>query len=314
MKKSIYIVFVLLGFACEFTIDPTLENAEKIIVVDAWVNTKMERQEIKVTRSQPYFENTFPSKISGGVVTVTDLDDGTIYNFQEGTDSYYWDPVGTPFGTVGHNYRLEVVVDGETFESYSTLGRVPPIDTMMFHYNPKDAFVPQEYYIAEFVATDPVGFGDAYWIKSWKNGMFLNKPTEINISVDGGFSEGQAIDGQIFNLSLRRDIINPYDQNPNKETEILPPFIVGDSIYLEIHSITIPTYEFLWNVYFQTARTGGFAELFATPLANVPTNITNINTNSTTNVAGFFNVSSVSSAGLKLTQQIADEAKLNSGN
>jgi len=52
----------------------------------------------------------------------------------------------------------------------------------------------------------------------------------------------------------------------------------------------------LYGVKVQTNRPGGFGELFATPLANVSTNIINTNAQGT-KTQGFFNVAAVSSAG-----------------
>lgn len=311
MKNYIYILLIFVVAACETTIHPELDEAERILVIDAWVTQKMERQEIKITRSQPYFENSFPAKISNAIVSVEDLTTGDIYDFQEGETSYYWDPVDAPFGIVGHSYRLSVTVNGETFEAESRLGRVPPIDTIRFHINPEDLLVKQEYFTAEFMAVDPVGEGDTYWIKAWKNGEFLSKPDELNMAYDASFSSGQGLDGVPFIQPLREAFLNPYDENPDKKGEFYPPYEVGDSVYVEIHSIDQFSYDFLWEIYFYMSRPGGFAELFATPLANPATNLKSTNENSKTKVAGVFNVAAVSSKGMKLTQEIADYVKEN---
>ncbi len=193
MKKILYISLIAVIFGCETTVSPDLDTAEEIIVVDAWINQKMERQEIRITRSQPYFEHSEPTKIADATVTVEDLTTGLAYDFREGLTSYFWDPGDVPLGEVGHQYRLTVTVEGETFAAYSTLGRVPPIDSIKFQYNPDDIVVPEAYYTAEFVATDPMGVGDTYWIKAWKNGNFLGKPGEMNMAFDAGFSAGQSV-------------------------------------------------------------------------------------------------------------------------
>ncbi len=312
MKKFLYLsLSTIIFFGCETNITPELDTAEKILVVDAWINQKMERQEIRVTRSQPYFDNSIPSKISSATVTVEDLSNGTIYNFQEGSSSYFWDPVGAPFGEVGHNYKLTVTSQGETFEAFSTLGRVPSVDSILFKYKPAETIIKEEYYLGEFMAQDPAGVGDAYWIKAWKNGVFLGKPAELNMAYDAGFSAGQPVDGQDFLIPIRNGFTNPMDKVEGKENEFIPPYKVGDSLYVEIHSINPLAFDFLYGVYFQIARSGGFSELFAMPLTNSSTNLKSTNKNSITNVAGFFNVAAVSSRGLKLTQEIANEAKLN---
>jgi hypothetical protein len=307
-----YVYFITLAFTflrCETTIHPELEQAEKIIVVDAWLNQKMERQTISVTRSQPYFDNSTPKKINNAEVVVHDLTSGEIFTFEEGDDAYYWEPTSTSFGVIGHQYRLTVSVDGETFEAFSRLGRVPSIDSIEFTFNKKDFLVNQDYFAAEFKALEPAGVGDTYWIKAWKNGHYLNKPGELNMTYDASFTPGQSVDGQQFIIPIRRDFINPLDENPVKKDQMLPPYVPGDSVYVEIHSIDPMAYEFLFGVYFHITRPGGFAELFSMPLANATTNILNLNKDSKTIAAGFFNVSAISGKGQRLTPELAEAAR-----
>lgn len=311
MKKIVALLVSLLLIACETTITPELSGAERIIVVDAWLNQKMERQEIRITRSQPYFENTHPEKISGATVRVYDLITGEMYDFVENESLYFWDPSDKPFGIIGNHYRLIVTIAGETFEAFSKLGRVPPIDSIEFTYNEEDLLYSQNYYMAQFSAVEPVGVGDTYWIKVWKNGQHLNKPGELNMTYDASFTPGIAIDGQQFALPIRKDFLNPYDTDPEKGGKFLPPYLVNDSVYVEIHSIDPVAYQFLFGVYFHTTRPGGVAELFATPLGNAITNLKSTDANSTTNIAGFFNVAAVSGKGQRLTEHIAEIAKLN---
>jgi hypothetical protein len=313
MKKILYIALIALGIGCETSISPELKEAEEVLVIDAWLTQKMERQKVTVTRSQPYFDNSFPTLTQGAQVSVEDMNTGEVYDFQEGGDSYYWDPAGAPLGVVGHTYRLSVTYGGETFEAFSHLGRVPEVDTIVYKYNSKDFNILESYYSAEFVATDPVGSGDAYWIKAWKNGDYLGKPSEINIAFDAGLSPSQSVDGEVFHQVIRRDFVNPLDPLPDRKNYYHPPYQVGDSLYVEIHSIDPLAFEYLSSVILQTNRPGGFSELFATPLANVMTNLQSTDENSNTNVAGFFNMSAVSSGGGIITQQIADEAKAAAG-
>ena len=309
MKKMLPVLLIAALFGCETEITPELNPAERILVVDAWLNQKLERQEIRITRSLPYFENALPTKISGAIMTVEDVDDGTQYQFQEGDSSYFWEPSGNPLGVIGHQYKLTLTVENETFEAYSRLGRVPPVDSIEFNYNPKDLIFDKPYYTAEFVATDPVGEGDTYWIRAWKNGVYLNKPGELNIAYDAGATPGQAVDGQQFILPIRRNLINPFDEVPGQQNGFYPPYGVDDSVYVEIHSIDPLTFDFWFGVFLQTDRPGGFAELFATPLANVITNVKSTNEQSVTKVAGFFNVAAVRGKGRRLTQETAQEAQ-----
>ncbi len=66
-----------------------------------------------------------------------------------------------------------------------------------------------------------------------------------------------------------------------------------------MHSISDEAFDFLNQVAIQTNRPGGFAELFANPIANVPTNITTVDANGPA-VVGFFNVAAVSGLGTRV--------------
>ena len=96
-----------------------------------------------------------------------------------------------------------------------------------------------------------------------------------------------------------RDGINPFETD--EDDEFIPPFTGPgeDSIYVEINSIT-PEAWFFWNqVIIQTDRPGGFGELFATPLANIESNI---QAQDDEQVVGFFCVSAVKALGRKFTE------------
>ena len=85
----------------------------------------------------------------------------------------------------------------------------------------------------------------------------------------------------------------------------------GDSVYVEVHSINNDSYTFLNEVAIQTNRPGGFAELFAQPLANVSSNILVADESSeATKVIGFFNISAVSSKGTKIRPKQSSSQKL----
>src|SRR5579859_1900743 len=173
-------------FSCEQVINPTLQSAAPVLVVDAWINNKQEKQAVILTQTQPYFDDAQPTGISGAVVTINDLNDGTLYSFVENPSvkgSYEWSPASGSFGTIGHNYKLSVVLNGETFEASSHLGRVPPIDSITFQKDDRSTSNKVRYQ-GQFWAKDPVGPGDAYWIRAVKNDTLLNKPSEINIAYD----------------------------------------------------------------------------------------------------------------------------------
>ncbi|MFN7705764.1 MAG: DUF4249 domain-containing protein [Chryseotalea sp.] len=308
--KSLFAFAILTSlFACEDTVDVKLENAEPLLVVDAFITNRSEPQVIKLMRTQPYFATELPPTLSGATVTVTDSE-GRVYTFTETTPgNYTWTPAANEtFGEVGLQYTLEIETNGETYEALADMSRVPEIDSLTFFFEPGDQFT-DDFVLAEFWSTDPDESGDAYWIKTYKNGQLLNKPVDINLAYDAGFSRGSNFNGVPFIVPIRR-AINSFDEDPNDDTKVLPPLVLGDSLYVEINSLSEDAFDFLTELKIQTDRPGGFGELFATPLANVSTNIKNTNPNGTKAV-GFFNVAAVSGFGRKYksTTEVKDFPK-----
>lgn len=290
MKRLAYLLLVFAFFGCEDDIFPELEQTEARIVVDAWITNEPATQLVKVTETLPYYTNTFAPGISNAVVYIVE-DDTERYDFTEsGQPGYYeWNPsAGQPvLGKIGSNYQLVIEHNGETITSFSQLNRVPAIDSITFSFE-TGSFIPDSYF-AEFFARDFQGPGDTYWVKTYKNGEYLNLPNEINIAYDASTSAGANVDGLYF-IQPIRNAINPFETDENDE--FLSPYNPGDSIRVELYSITNEAFYFLAELRIQTDRPGGFGELFATPLSNVGTNITSSGSDP---VIGFFNMSAVSS-------------------
>ncbi|MBX2970789.1 MAG: DUF4249 domain-containing protein [Cyclobacteriaceae bacterium] len=298
LNKAIAFLFgSIVLFSCETVIDPTLQTADPILVIDAWVNNKSEPQVIKLTKTQSYFDQTLPPGVAGAQVIV-EGSDGSAYVFTESaTDAgqYIWTPgMDEAFGQTGVTYTLTVTAEGETYRSITRMGRVPAIDSITFRREEASQFI-DELFLAEFWAFDPAEPGDTYWIKTFKNGQLLNKPSDLNLAYDAGFTRGGNFTGAYF-IAPIRTAINPFDQDENDR--FLSPYVVGDSVYVEIHSLSEASFDFLTQVAIQTDRPGGFSELFATPLANVSSNVANVNP-AGKKAVGFFNVASVSGLGRK---------------
>ena len=307
--KKIFILLIVFAFcACENIIYPELEPSLEQYVVDAWLNDLPGSQKIFLSKSNNYFMSELPKLLSGAEVYLTD-EDGNRYDFEESAEGYVWgDSLSTSFLQVGTSYQLNVSIDGIRFSGTSEMNPVPPVDSITFKYQKEDFSTDEDYYLAEVVATDLVGVGNTYWIKAWKNGVYLNKASEINIAYDAGFSAGGNIDGQVF-IQPIQELINPFDTDEAGEALIEPPYSIGDTIYVEILSISESAFYFLNEVKIQTVRSGGFGALFAPPFSNVSTNLMNEDVNSTIHPVGFFNVSAISSLEQVLTSEIAQKAQ-----
>lgn len=300
MRRILYAIFGLAIFAsCEDQIDLKLKDAPAVLVVDAWINDLPGEQVIKLNKSQPFFDASVPPGVSGATVVLNDSE-GNSYTFSEkSAGEYVWNTTtnGDIFNQIGEKFTLDIMAEGKSYTAVSEYRRVPKVDSIKFTLETGNGpFQPDGYY-GEFVSTDLQGPNDTYWIKAYKNGVYLDDPFELNIAYDAGFSAGGNIDGVVFIQPIQSNV-TPF----NDDITALVPYEPGDSLYVEVHSITNEAFTFLQQVQIQTQRDGGFDEIFAEPLENVPSNIINTNPNDTEPVAGFFNVSAVSGNGKRLVE------------
>jgi len=184
--KYIILIIVIAGLAsCERIVDVKVNEVDPYLVVDAWLSRTPEDQVIRLTTTQPYFDNSFTPAVSGAEVRLTD-NSGNEFIFQDQGDGNYAYASTDTFGVVGETYNLEIIWEGNTYSSSTMLPRKVLIDSLV--YNTLDEDKPEEDYYAEFFGRDPDGVGDAYWLKAYKNGKYLNKPSEIYTFDDESFS------------------------------------------------------------------------------------------------------------------------------
>ena len=307
MKKYInQLVFIVLFcasfglYSCEDVIDVNLAKGEPQLVVDAWITNQPGSQSIKLSITQPYFENSSPVPVLGATVSIED-NNGTVFNFIDADNdgTYIWEPASPDgvMGVLGNNYELSISYNNENYKASTKINRVMPIDSITYEFREVELGNPKGYY-AQVYARDLVGKGDCYWIRTYKNGEFLKRGSDINIAYDAGFSSGGNIDGLIF-ITPIRERINPFYPDPKDKNKTLPPYAIDDSIYVEIYSITEDAFNFFLEVQ-TTLNNGG---LFATPLTNVRTNIKNTNPASSKKAVGYFGASAVSSAGVRVKEE-----------
>ena len=306
MIRKIILLFVFLSFiSCEDLITPDLPTNEPILVVDAWLNNLEEPQVINLSMTQDYLNSSAPLPAIGAEVKVFD-GDGKIFIFEEKNNGeYVWNPNQNHknIGDVGTEFYLEINYDNKVINSASFLNRTSTIDSINF----VSGQVPENSYYAEFWSREEKGVGDAYWIKTYKNGVFHNGLGDIITCIDAGASsEGAVIDGIPFIPPIRRRITR---FETDDDGDFISPFVKGDSLYVEIHSITYDAFIFLNQTSIQINRPGGFGELFAVSLSNVPTNIV-VTNDAKYPVLGFFNVSAVHGLGNTLDDDEIEKIEL----
>ncbi|GAA4840308.1 DUF4249 domain-containing protein [Algivirga pacifica] len=319
MRKyySIYIgLIALLGLAsCEDIVEIDLEEGETQFVVDAFINNQFKEQQIRLSYTKPYFQSSRADAVVGATVTVEELNgSGRVLSFTDPDEDgiYTWMPASeadtlmiharTAEGVKGdfyeNQYRLEVQHGEYTFESYTSIERVPSIDSLKLVTVEASLFFPVETIVGELWATDFQGKDDFYWLKTWKNGRLLDKVQEIVLVHDiiPGLNNNPLSDGTPFIPPVRLGVNPTADADDAFNT---PFYEVGDSIYVELHSITGTGFNFMSEMQSNMSNGG----LFAPPIVNVPTNIIPMNEKSEGKVVGIFCGSAISTIGVKITEQ-----------
>ncbi len=286
MKKYYIILIAVLFFtSCEDTIDVNLEESNPQLIVDAWLDNNNQRQDLRISRSLPYFTNEFTPGVENALVIVKN-NNGTEYQFAHETDGLY--AVNLPenefIGSVGDSFELSIAIDNKNYLAKTMMHRVTPIDSLVQEFRDDEVFTEDGIYCQVF-ARDFDGLGDSYWIKSFINDQYLNRPFEINIAYDAGFDSGGELDGFVFIYPIR-DLINE-----TGDDGIPIQWEVGDKIKVEIHSISNDAFNFLEIMRDQLLNR--YNTIFAEPLANTVGNIKAVDSDET--VLGVFNVSAVSS-------------------
>jgi hypothetical protein len=288
----IAVLAITLFSGCEDVIQVDVVNKSPKIVVDAFVNNQSDTQTIRLTRSIGYFDSTGKEPaIANAQVAIVDQTTSIpkLFVFKYAYNGkYQFVPnklTGDTF-SIGHDYALLVVVDKDTLVSFSKLNPTTVIDSLHLvdvvgngpPINTTGKYV-------ELYANDRVGQGDFYWIKTFRNDTFSNSINQLNISADmGNTSNGQ--DGKLFIYPVRYNQVNDF----------LRSYKTGETVRLEIHSINAVV--FAWfNLVINENRNGG---LFATPPANIFSNIISFNPNKQVAVGGCFCMSAVCSASVTI--------------
>lgn len=285
-------------FSCEDVILFDVKDGVEQLVVDAWLTDEIKEQKIRLSLSQPYFDNALPKPAIGAEVTLINFDNSVIkLEDKENKGEYSFTPSSSDFITEGKPVRLSIKFQNEEYVSASVLRRVPKIDSLDYEASsvpngPPDSSLPKEGFIAQFYANDPTGEGDTYLIRTILNDTLKFKPNEFQLAYDAGFSPGSKSDGLLFILPIRRSITQGLLKHKDK-------------LKVELFSIPTEAYYYLQQLR-QESNNGG---IFATPLSNIPTNIFNTNTKSNKKALGAFFVSKVSRIETVIDKSLAKPKK-----
>lgn len=133
MKKYRFIylfsllTLVIFFTSCEDVIEIKLDKADTKVVIEANVTNVLEPQIIKISQTKPFDDINSFLALKGAVVRLQ-VENGTTYNFIEGSDGTY---ISTPFkGVSGTKYTVIVTIASQTYTAQSIMPAVVNLDSL----------------------------------------------------------------------------------------------------------------------------------------------------------------------------------------
>ncbi len=264
MKKFIYIAISLLFFtSCQEVIDVDLESSAPRLVIDAGFEVYSDnllfapQNGVKLSLSAPFFDDSVPA-VSDAEVFITNLNDGTIINFEEslGEEGFFIVENGEEFNPeFDMVYELTVIYNEQTYTAETEFIPAVPIDSLTqgdgVLFNGDEIEV-----IIEFT-DEPIR--EDFYLFDLDFDLFL-------------LSEDTFYQGQTFNFSYF------YERNE---------FMPGNDITIKIQGVDEAYYNYFNLILEQSEQDGN---PFQTPPALVRGNIINT-TNQDDFAFGYFRIS-----------------------
>lgn len=279
--KSSFLVAILFLFnSCEDVIQIKLDEGSKLYVIDAFVNDLRSQQVIRVMTNDTYFSNSEAPPVGNAQVVLKDLTANVQYQFNYASKGNYVYNLGLTdtLAKTGHQYELNVTIDGVLYKSLTTQKRTASIDSIAAEYLEGGGFGPAtpSYFCSLWAKDKADNVPDYYWIKTYRNDTLFTDPGDINVCIDGtnGAITGVDVDSVVF--------------TPPATFLGFKTYLPGTSCRAEIHSLSRETYYFLIQAIAQINNGG----LFATTPENVKTNIVTP-ADAKTKCIGWFNMATV---------------------
>ena len=269
MRKLIYLIVASLAFAaCEKIVEVDLPSEENRLVIEGQITSTKEPWKVRLTSSQPYFNQNEATTISNAIVRITGTDGQDILLSHTDTGMFVSDDSLTC--TVGESYTLNVSYDGQSYEATEELNQGFDFDTLATYFLPdNNGFIQSGYYIFIQGKENPET-GDYYLFNAYKNDTLQSPQLDSDEF------------GSVSYLNENFDAKNIIAELALGKTPRPFPFTVepGDSIRVEQFVISRAYYQFLIDLSIQQGRSGS---PFDSPPANPNNNLSN-------GALGFFSV------------------------
>ena len=270
--------------ACEKVVQLNVKNDEPIVIINSQLTNNLEKWQVDLTLTQPYFDQSDITTIEDAEVTITDSDGVTDTLFHSG-DGFY-QTRALKKCEVGKSYTLSVKYNGEEYTATEACYYQDTIDFIKSYYLPeRNGFIPEGYYVFQ-KSKEHEPDGDFYRWRIIKNDVDMVDTVGYLLDDDEFRSTG------FFNINI--DSANPLkDIDRGVYPRPFPlNFDLGDNVRIEQFRISEAYYNFLNGFATQQQRAG---TPFDPPPSNPRSNIQG-------GAYGFFSVVNISGKEIVVTE------------
>lgn len=256
------VLLLIMMSGCEVPFEPELDSAEPKVVIEAEVNN-IDRPAafVKLSRTAPYLDPDTKRPIRAATIVISSAEVSDTLHEVDTIPGYYISE--RIEGIVGEHYRLDVYVDGAHYWSESLMKENFRIDSINYSIEAPAWDRNTEQYVIWGYGQDPPQLGDLALFQLYRNDAQLLAVDGYMYVNDDKFTNGQYLAGPVGSFGFDAE---------------------GDTITLEVSSLTQETFEYIDQVIDLQSGIGG-------PFSAVPTNpVTNIEGGA----LGYFKVSSMS--------------------
>lgn len=276
--SSIVILFLTLVIcSCDKPVVLDLDQMSPKVVIEGLVSDQPNYQFVKVSRTANFYDEGKTPRVSDAIVFVSD-DLGNEFSFVHNPHNHadstgYYLPAVPFVGEAGRTYHLSVTVDGDLYQAEDKMYRITEIDSLQYRINEEEQEDPEEkgkFYELLLYAKEPQETSDYYLFKFFRNdSLKIDNPTAIYFADDKVL--GEEING----------VPSPVYYAPD------------DTARVEMYSLSRVGYVFYSDLFNLLNNDGG---MFSPPPANSRTNLSN-------GALGFFQVSAITIAGLRIIEK-----------
>ncbi len=270
--KRLTIILAILLFSCEEVVVIPLPGEQNLLVVEGWLTDAVERQYVRLSRSNSFSGPTNPVIEDATVLVQLRNGPSQTYSYVGGGNYLSDNPYR---GIQGEEYRLSIVLPNgdlvrSTWTTIESTTQIVLLSVDRFEENdPDNPGQTKTVFFPRITARDSANYQNYYRWMLFRNGNQLTDPESIILQND-----------RFFDGNFIPNLFDAYE------------YSIGDNMEVELHTITKEAFDYLSLLKSQTSTLSAAA---STTPAIVNGNISNVSKPEEM-VLGFFGTRAISSA------------------